>query len=45
MSLDGQIEKLSALYDEKSDGELLDLYDQRRWWRMRWRSVRAAHFC
>ena len=29
MSLDGQMEKLGALYDEKSDGELLDLYDQR----------------
>jgi hypothetical protein len=29
MSLDGQMEKLSALYDEKSDGELLDLYEQR----------------
>lgn len=29
MSLDGQLEKLSALYDEKSDGELLDLYEQR----------------
>jgi len=29
MSLDGQIEKLSALYEEKSDGELLDLYEQR----------------
>jgi hypothetical protein len=29
MSLDGQIEKLSALYDEKSDGELLELHDQR----------------
>jgi hypothetical protein len=29
MSLDGQMEKLTALYEEKSDGELLDLYDQR----------------
>ncbi|WP_158786987.1 hypothetical protein [Granulicella sp. L46] len=29
MSLDGQMEKLSALYEEKSDGELLDLYEQR----------------
>lgn len=29
MSLDGQLEKLSALYEEKSDGELLDLYEQR----------------
>jgi len=29
MSLDGQMEKLSALYDEKSDGELLDLFEQR----------------
>lgn len=29
MSLDGQLEKLSALYGEKSDGELLDLYDKR----------------
>jgi hypothetical protein len=29
MSLDGQMEKLSALYDEKSDGELLGLYEQR----------------
>lgn len=29
MSLDGQFEKLTALYDEKSDGELLDLYEQR----------------
>lgn len=29
MSLDGQIEKLTALYEEKSDGELLDLYEQR----------------
>jgi len=29
MSLDGQLEKLSALYAEKSDGELLDLYEQR----------------
>jgi hypothetical protein len=29
MSLDGQLEKLSALYDEKSDGELLGLYEQR----------------
>jgi hypothetical protein len=28
MSLDGQMEKLSALYEEKSDGELLDLYEQ-----------------
>jgi hypothetical protein len=29
MSLDGQLEKLGALYAEKSDGELLDLYEQR----------------
>jgi hypothetical protein len=29
MSLDGQMEKLGALYAEKSDGELLDLYEQR----------------
>lgn len=29
MSLDGQLEKLGALYSEKSDGELLDLYDKR----------------
>jgi hypothetical protein len=29
MSLEVQMEKLSALYDEKSDGELLDLYEQR----------------
>lgn len=29
MSLDGQLEKLSALYDEKSDGELLGLYERR----------------
>ena len=29
MSLDGQLEKLGALYEEKSDGELLDLYEQR----------------
>ena len=29
MSLDGQLEKLGAVYAEKSDGELLDLYDQR----------------
>ncbi|MGA7155785.1 MAG: hypothetical protein WBY53_02995 [Acidobacteriaceae bacterium] len=29
MSLDGQLGKLSALYDEKSDGELLSLYEQR----------------
>jgi hypothetical protein len=29
MSLDGQLEKLGALYSEKSDGELLDLYEQR----------------
>jgi hypothetical protein len=29
MSLDGQLEKLSALYAEKSDGELLDLHEQR----------------
>lgn len=29
MSLDGQLEKLGALYGEKSDGELLDLYEQR----------------
>ena len=29
MSLDGQLEKLSALYAEKSDGELLDMYEQR----------------
>jgi hypothetical protein len=29
MSLDGQMEKLGALYDEKSDGELLDLFGQR----------------
>ena len=29
MSLDGQMEKLSALYAEKSDGELLDLYERR----------------
>lgn len=29
MSLDGQLEKLGALYAEKSDGELLDLYDRR----------------
>jgi hypothetical protein len=29
MSLDGQLEKLGALYGEKSDGELLDLFDQR----------------
>jgi hypothetical protein len=29
MSLDGQLEKLSALYGEKSDGELLDLHDKR----------------
>jgi hypothetical protein len=29
MSLDGQMEKLSALYDEKSDGELQGLYEQR----------------
>jgi hypothetical protein len=29
MSLDGQMEKLGALYDEKSDGELLALYEQR----------------
>jgi hypothetical protein len=28
MSLDGQLEKLRALYAEKSDGELLDLHDQ-----------------
>ena len=28
MSLDGQMEKLSALYGEKSDGELLDLEQQ-----------------
>lgn len=29
MSLDGQLEKLSALYGEKTDGELLDLHDNR----------------
>jgi hypothetical protein len=29
MGLDGQLEKLGALYAEKSDGELLDLYEQR----------------
>jgi hypothetical protein len=29
MSLDSQLEKLSALYDEKSDGELQDLFEQR----------------
>ncbi len=29
MSLDGQLEKLGALYAEKSDGELLDMYEQR----------------
>lgn len=29
MALDGQLEKLGALYAEKSDGELLDLYEQR----------------
>jgi hypothetical protein len=29
MSLDGQMEKLGALYEEKSDGELLALYEQR----------------
>lgn len=29
MSLDGQMEKLSALYGEKSDGELLALYEKR----------------
>jgi hypothetical protein len=29
MSLDGQLEKLGALYAEKSDGELLDLHDKR----------------
>jgi hypothetical protein len=29
MSLDGQLAKLGALYGEKSDGELLDLYAQR----------------
>ncbi len=29
MSLDGQLEKLGALYAEKSDGELLGLYEQR----------------
>ena len=29
MSLDGQLEKLSALYGEKSDGELLALYEKR----------------
>ena len=29
MSLDGQLEKLGALYAEKSDGELLDLYERR----------------
>ena len=29
MSLDGQMEKLGALYEEKSDGELLDLFAQR----------------
>ena len=29
MSLEGQLEKLGALYAEKSDGELLDLYEQR----------------
>ena len=29
MGLDGQLEKLSALYGEKSDGELLDLRDKR----------------
>ncbi len=29
MSLDGQMEKLGALYAEKSDGELLGLYEQR----------------
>jgi len=29
MSLDGQLEKLGALYAEKSDGELLDLFEQR----------------
>ena len=29
MSLDGQLERLSALYAEKSDGELLDLHDRR----------------
>jgi hypothetical protein len=29
MSLDGQREKLGALYAEKSDGELLDLYERR----------------
>jgi hypothetical protein len=28
MSLDGQMEKLSVLYAEKSDGELLDLHEQ-----------------
>ena len=29
MSLDGQMEKLSAVYAEKSDGELLGLFEQR----------------
>ena len=29
MSLDGQMETLSALYEEKSDGELLALFEQR----------------
>jgi hypothetical protein len=29
MSFDGQLDKLSALYAEKSDGELLGLYEQR----------------
>ncbi len=29
MSLNGQLEKLGALYEEKSDGELLGLYGQR----------------
>lgn len=29
MSLDGRLEKLSALYGEKSDGELLALYEKR----------------
>jgi hypothetical protein len=29
MSLDGQLQKLGALYAEKSDGELLGLYEQR----------------